>query len=281
MSDEDAAFAAEQWGSGRLSQRQIAMALNGGTDNGSAAICIMIEHFIRRYAPGVKVRGDNPSGYAPGKVQAQGEARRLLAAKAAAAYRAAGGKVREIAFEAGARWGGQPKRQRAASVTDLPTGDLLDLPVESLGPMTTRLHAGITYDPDIKTVRDLIARRAIDFMRIPNMGRASVQELKELLAEHGLALASDYRSPPALAFPTLHDRLAAIEAAVAGRREREVNMTDDELEDLLDGLDPSGAAVLFERTAERVDTDEFAAVLTRLAEFCRAYAARIAPSAEA
>jgi len=58
-------------------------------------------------------------------------------------------------------------------------------------------------------------------------------------------------------------------------------MSDEELEDLLDGLNPSAAAVLFERTAERVDTEEFAAVLERLAKHCRAYATRIAPSSEA
>jgi hypothetical protein len=50
--------------------------------------------------------------------------------------------------------------------------------------------------------------------------------------------------------------------------------------DLLDGMNPSAAGTLFERTAERVDTEEFATVLMRLSRDCHAYAARIAPSRE-
>jgi hypothetical protein len=58
-------------------------------------------------------------------------------------------------------------------------------------------------------------------------------------------------------------------------------MTDDELEDLLDGMNPRAAAELFRRTSYLVETEEFAAVLIRLAGHCAAYSARIEPSPEA
>jgi hypothetical protein len=57
-------------------------------------------------------------------------------------------------------------------------------------------------------------------------------------------------------------------------------MTDEDIENLLDGQDPSAVADMLEGAADRLDSDESAAVLIRLAEVFRAYAARIKPSRE-
>lgn len=61
-----------------------------------------------------------------------------------------------------------------------------------------------TYEPDpIKTVRDLIEFSEAELLREPNFGRKSLQEVKEVLGYHGLALRDS--EPPkvrTMAYPT-------------------------------------------------------------------------------
>jgi hypothetical protein len=203
MTNEEAAYAAEQWAYG-LSQPQIAAALGR---NSPTAVCIAIDQFIRRYVPEAEVYKD---GYGPIRLEAHGEERRALAATAVVRFRKEGGAVPDI---------------RAEPIPDIPVepmpaGDLLDLPVGRLGPMSTRLHHSLTQNANCQTVRDVVAFSEQQLMRTPNLGRVSLVELKRLLAHHGLRLAGapHYNPLPPVpispTFPSVHERLTRIEATL-------------------------------------------------------------------
>jgi DNA-directed RNA polymerase alpha subunit len=67
------------------------------------------------------------------------------------------------------------------------------------------------FEPNCRTVRELVTRSANELLRVPNFGRVSLQETRMALADLGLSLRGDddllrpWRS-------TIPVRLAAIEA---------------------------------------------------------------------
>jgi hypothetical protein len=88
----------------------------------------------------------------------------------------------------------------------------LDMPVKTMGEISSRTRNALDHGK-IATVRDLINITELEFMRLPNVGRASMLELKLLLYQLGLAfrdpLAPDGTLP--LPFPSMHQRLTRIE----------------------------------------------------------------------
>ena len=60
-------------------------------------------------------------------------------------------------------------------------------PVEALGEVTVRA-ANALHNDNIKTVQHLIEKTDSELLRIPNFGRKSLNELKELLGKHGLKI---------------------------------------------------------------------------------------------
>jgi hypothetical protein len=71
----------------------------------------------------------------------------------------------------------------------VPAGDPADWPLEAhRAAMSTRLYHALTLDKH-KTLRDVAAQTEGAIWRMPNVGKRTVKELKQLLAEHGLSLA--------------------------------------------------------------------------------------------
>ena len=60
-------------------------------------------------------------------------------------------------------------------------------PIEALGEMTVRVTNALHCE-EIKTVQQLIEKKEGELLRLPNFGRKSLNELKELLADHNLKL---------------------------------------------------------------------------------------------
>ena len=60
-------------------------------------------------------------------------------------------------------------------------------PVEALGEMSVRT-ANALHNENIKTVQHLIEKTNSELLRMPNFGRKSLEELKNLLANHDLKL---------------------------------------------------------------------------------------------
>jgi hypothetical protein len=94
--------------------------------------------------------------------------------------------------------------------------DPLDLPVSSLGHLSTRVIWCLNNE-HIKTVRDLAAKTERDMLRIPNFGKVSLGEVKQLLYQRGLSLTPDdtQEGTPPLPFPSMHERLNRIEQRLA------------------------------------------------------------------
>ncbi len=59
-------------------------------------------------------------------------------------------------------------------------------PVDALGEMTVRT-ANCLYNENIKTIEQLIRKREGEMMCVPNFGRKSLNELRELLAKQELS----------------------------------------------------------------------------------------------
>lgn len=57
--------------------------------------------------------------------------------------------------------------------------DLLNTPIEDLPPLTTRAHKAL-YAKGIKTLGDLVACSDADLLRIPNFGKQSWREVREM-----------------------------------------------------------------------------------------------------
>ena len=60
-------------------------------------------------------------------------------------------------------------------------------PVEALGEMTVRTF-NVLKNGNIKTVQQLIEKKEHELLRLPNFGRKSLNELKEVLSRQGLKL---------------------------------------------------------------------------------------------
>ena len=107
--------------------------------------------------------------------------------------------------------------------------DLLDTPVESLE-LSTRLYNCLTTHNGMKTLREVVALSEREMLRTPNLGRVALRELVDVLADYGLALQPEYM-PPVMATavaplkpPTVHQRLAEIEARLDAIEQREVEV---------------------------------------------------------
>jgi hypothetical protein len=88
----------------------------------------------------------------------------------------------------------------------------LDMPVHTLGAMSTRTKGALTYGKII-TVRDLVSLTEQEFMRLPNVGKTSMLELRMLLYMQGLSFRDPYAPDGTLPlpFPSMHERLTRIE----------------------------------------------------------------------
>ena len=63
-------------------------------------------------------------------------------------------------------------------------------PLEFL-PLNCRAYNCLHFADDIHTMRDLVSLTEQDLMEIPSLGKKTVLEIKELLANFGLSLATN------------------------------------------------------------------------------------------
>ena len=101
------------------------------------------------------------------------------------------------------------------------TKEILDQTVLEALPLSVRAHSAIArYEPNVKTLRDLIQKEEKDLLRIPNFGRVSIKEVKDALGAMGLTLGTDPDSiPPTLDKITedLHYSLIDHASSAAGK----------------------------------------------------------------
>lgn len=64
-------------------------------------------------------------------------------------------------------------------------GEKFQKPVEDLGEMSMRTSTCLKND-QILTIGELVVRSEAEMLRMPNFGRKSLNELRELLTNHGL-----------------------------------------------------------------------------------------------
>jgi hypothetical protein len=100
-------------------------------------------------------------------------------------------------------------------MNDTEAPDILDQRIDVLH-LPSRAHRALVYD-GIRTVRELVAKSAIELQRAPNFGRVSLSLVRTALAEHGLYLRDEGPPPPAPRLPvfaslTIPHRLRIIEA---------------------------------------------------------------------
>ena len=76
-------------------------------------------------------------------------------------------------------------RRNDISVPSRPA--ILDSPIETLG-FSFRIRGGMKY-AEIETLAELLEKTEMDLLRIPNMGKLSVNNIKEILSDMGLRLA--------------------------------------------------------------------------------------------
>ena len=74
--------------------------------------------------------------------------------------------------------------------------ELLDKPISDLE-FSVRVHqAFLKYEPDMKTIGDLIQKSQGELLRTPNFGRKSIKEVVEVLRGMGLTLGTSPESIP-------------------------------------------------------------------------------------
>ncbi len=74
--------------------------------------------------------------------------------------------------------------------------ELLDKPISDLE-FSVRVHSAfLKYEPNMKTIGDLIQKTPGELLRTPNFGRKSINEVKEVLAVIGLKLGTSPESIP-------------------------------------------------------------------------------------
>jgi DNA-directed RNA polymerase alpha subunit len=95
--------------------------------------------------------------------------------------------------------------------------DILDTPVASLE-LSIRSGGCLRRD-NISTLRDLTSRSATDLRRIGGMGLKSLNEIREVLSQYGLALCADPPSPP-LPIAEVRRMLAHIQSQLESIDER-------------------------------------------------------------
>lgn len=92
--------------------------------------------------------------------------------------------------------GGQPQAEEADSMNPPPLDPVLMRPVDDLE-LTVR-SANCLKAESIYYIGDLIQRTENELLKTPNLGRKSLNEIKEVLAAHGLTLGSKLENwPPA------------------------------------------------------------------------------------
>ena len=91
--------------------------------------------------------------------------------------------------------------------------DPLDLPVDSLQPMSQRLYNLLTEKNGSRSIRDVLGWTKRRMLTTPGMGKQTLAELEQILADRGLALAESPRRDGVLPlpFPSMHQRLTRIE----------------------------------------------------------------------
>ena len=74
--------------------------------------------------------------------------------------------------------------------------ELLEKPISDLE-FSVRVHSAfLKYEPNMKTIGDLIQKTPGELLRTPNFGRKSINEVKEVLAAMGLNLGTSPESIP-------------------------------------------------------------------------------------
>ena len=74
--------------------------------------------------------------------------------------------------------------------------ELLERPISDLE-LSVRVHSAfLRYEPQMKTIGDLIQKTPGELLRTPNFGRKSMNEVKEVLASMGLNLGTSAESIP-------------------------------------------------------------------------------------
>tara|TARA_R100001510_G_C7476530_1_gene90443 strand:- start:107 stop:529 length:423 start_codon:yes stop_codon:yes gene_type:complete len=74
--------------------------------------------------------------------------------------------------------------------------ELLNTPISDLE-FSVRVHqAFLKYEPDMKTIGDLIQKSQGELLRTPNFGRKSIKEVVEVLRGMGLTLGTSPESIP-------------------------------------------------------------------------------------
>ena len=74
--------------------------------------------------------------------------------------------------------------------------ELLEKPISDLE-LSVRVHSAfLRYEPDMKTIGDLIQKTPGELLRTPNFGRKSIKEVTEVLAAMGLNLGTSPESIP-------------------------------------------------------------------------------------
>lgn len=79
-----------------------------------------------------------------------------------------------------------PKQVQAPQALAPLTAELLSTPIDQLG-CSTRVRCCLQND-NILTVKDLLCKNELQLSRIPNFGRRSLNEVKDVLAGRGLRL---------------------------------------------------------------------------------------------
>ena len=74
--------------------------------------------------------------------------------------------------------------------------ELLERPISDLE-LSVRVHSAfLRYEPQMKTIGDLIQKTPGELLRTPNFGRKSIKEVTEVLAAMGLNLGTSSESIP-------------------------------------------------------------------------------------
>jgi hypothetical protein len=89
-----------------------------------------------------------------------------------------------------------------------------------VGVVSARTFNCLHKKNEIHTLRQLTGWTEQQLMRTPGFGRKALQEVKDTLADYGLALAEEGRAQATLSFPSVHARLTRIEQRLRDLEQR-------------------------------------------------------------